>query len=147
MGKRLIQQRRGRGTPTYRAPSHRYEGAVKHYSMETSGMVTDLIHCAGHSAPLMEISYLTGERGLSFAPEGIRVGDEIAKTQEEVVGDGTTTAVVLAGELLKKAVEQLYNVKVIKVNVDNSFTGVKKAYVKLSPQNLASDLSADLGLI
>lgn len=28
---------------------------------------------------------------------------EIAKTQEEVVGDGTTTAVVLAGELLKKA--------------------------------------------
>ncbi len=31
---------------------------------------------------------------------------EIAKTQEEEVGDGTTTAVVIAGELLKKA-EQL----------------------------------------
>lgn len=28
---------------------------------------------------------------------------EVAKTQEEAVGDGTTTAVVLAGELLKKA--------------------------------------------
>jgi len=28
---------------------------------------------------------------------------EIAKTQENEVGDGTTTAVVLAGELLKKA--------------------------------------------
>jgi len=28
---------------------------------------------------------------------------EVAKTQEEVVGDGTTTAVVLAGELLKQA--------------------------------------------
>lgn len=28
---------------------------------------------------------------------------EVAKTQEEVVGDGTTTAVVLAGELLKRA--------------------------------------------
>ncbi len=48
---------------------------------------------------------------------------------------------------VKKAVEQLYNVKVIKVNIDNSFTGVKKAYVKLSPENLASDVSADLGLI
>lgn len=48
---------------------------------------------------------------------------------------------------VKKAIEQLYNVKVVKVNVDNSFTGVKKAYVKLHPQNLASDLSADLGLI
>ncbi len=48
---------------------------------------------------------------------------------------------------VKKAIEQLYKVKVVKVNVDNSFTGVKKAYVKLSPENLASDLSADLGLI
>ncbi|HLD78992.1 MAG TPA: 50S ribosomal protein L23 [Candidatus Nanoarchaeia archaeon] len=48
---------------------------------------------------------------------------------------------------VKKAIEELYNVKVVKVNMDNSFTGVKKAYVKLSPANLASDLSADLGLI
>ena len=48
---------------------------------------------------------------------------------------------------IKKIVESVYNVKVIKVNIDNSFTGVKKAYVKLSPENLASDLSADLGLI
>lgn len=48
---------------------------------------------------------------------------------------------------VKKAIEQLYKVKVVKVNVDNSFTGKKKAYVKLSPENLASDLSADLGLI
>ncbi|MDK2781454.1 MAG: archaeal chaperonin, partial [Archaeoglobi archaeon] len=30
---------------------------------------------------------------------------EVAKTQDEEVGDGTTTAVVLAGELLKKAEE------------------------------------------
>ena len=28
---------------------------------------------------------------------------EIAKTQEDEVGDGTTTAVILAGELLKNA--------------------------------------------
>ncbi len=32
---------------------------------------------------------------------------EIAKTQEEAVGDGTTTAVILAGELLKRAEELL----------------------------------------
>ncbi|HIH11793.1 TPA: thermosome subunit, partial [Candidatus Woesearchaeota archaeon] len=32
---------------------------------------------------------------------------EIAKTQEDVVGDGTTTAVVLAGELLRKAEDLL----------------------------------------
>ena len=32
---------------------------------------------------------------------------EVAKTQEEEVGDGTTTAVVLAGELLKNAEDLL----------------------------------------
>ena len=32
---------------------------------------------------------------------------EIAKTQENIVGDGTTTAVVIAGELLKKAEDLL----------------------------------------
>mgnify|MGYP001609672800 CR=1 FL=1 len=48
---------------------------------------------------------------------------------------------------VKKAIEELYKVKVVKVNIDNSFTGVKKAYVKLSKENLASDVSADLGLI
>ena len=33
---------------------------------------------------------------------------EVAKTQDDMVGDGTTTAVVLAGELLKRAEELLY---------------------------------------
>src|SRR3989338_11317540 len=32
---------------------------------------------------------------------------EIAKTQEDVVGDGTTTAVIIAGELLKRAEDLL----------------------------------------
>lgn len=48
---------------------------------------------------------------------------------------------------VKKAVEELFKVKVIKVNLQNMFNGEKRAYVKLSKNNLASDLSADLGLI
>ncbi|HIJ12013.1 TPA: 50S ribosomal protein L23 [Candidatus Woesearchaeota archaeon] len=48
---------------------------------------------------------------------------------------------------VKKAVEQLFNVKVVKVNVQNTFAGKKKAIVKLGPAHLASDVSADLGLI
>jgi ribosomal protein uL23 len=48
---------------------------------------------------------------------------------------------------VRKAVEILFNVKVIKVNVQNSFSGQKKAYVKLSAADIASDVSADLGLI
>jgi len=48
---------------------------------------------------------------------------------------------------VKKAVEELFKVKVMKVNIQNSFQGQKRAYVKLGPESLASDVSADLGLI
>jgi len=48
---------------------------------------------------------------------------------------------------VKKAVEILFKVKVMKINIQNSFKGEKRAYVKLGPEYLASDISADLGLI
>ena len=48
---------------------------------------------------------------------------------------------------IKRAVEELFNVKVVKVNTQNAFKGQKRAYIKLSPESLASDVSADLGLI
>ena len=84
MGKRIISQRRGRGTGPYKSPGHHFKGEVKHYSSETSGTVIDLVHCAAHSAPLMKVAYLTGEKSLTFAPEGIRVGDEISVGGTEV---------------------------------------------------------------
>lgn len=37
----------------------------------------NLIHCPGHTAPLMDVSFLTGDRGLTIAPEGIKLGDTI----------------------------------------------------------------------
>lgn len=88
MGKRLIQQRRGRGTKTYTSPGFRFKGAVKHHRLETSGKVVDLVHCAGHSAPLMEVSYLTGGKNLAFAPHGIKVGDEITIGKEAELKKG-----------------------------------------------------------
>lgn len=48
---------------------------------------------------------------------------------------------------IKRAVEELFKVKVVKINTQNSFKGQKRAHVKLSPESLASDVSADLGLI
>jgi ribosomal protein L23 len=48
---------------------------------------------------------------------------------------------------VKKAVEEMFKVTVANVNIQNSFTGQKKAYVKLGGESLASDVSADLGLI
>ena len=50
-------------------------------------------------------------------------------------------------EDVKKAVEELFKVKVLKVNLHNTFNGRKVAYVKLSQEKSAADISADLGLI
>ncbi len=81
MGKNLIQQRRGRGTHTYKSPSFRFLGAVQHLNGggnngEGKGIVTDIVHCAGHTAPLIQVA-LAGKEQLAFAPEGIVVGAEI----------------------------------------------------------------------
>ncbi|MFH1396533.1 MAG: 50S ribosomal protein L23 [archaeon] len=48
---------------------------------------------------------------------------------------------------VKRAVEELFKVKVSSVNIQNSVKGKKKAYVKLDPNYSASDVSADLGFI
>ena len=48
---------------------------------------------------------------------------------------------------VKRAVEELFKVTVAKVNIQNSHQGVKRAYVKLGGDSLASDVSADLGMI
>ena len=80
MGKSLIQQKRGKGGPRYRAPSFRYKGVVKFAGYESktlSAHITDILHSSGHSAPLMELEYNNGEVGLVQAPEGVRVGDKV----------------------------------------------------------------------
>lgn len=112
MGKRLIQQRRGRGSKTYISPSFRFRGKVKHSIISTLssmsptssvpltdaqeeqvgsirqvGQVVDLVHCGGHTAPLMEVSY-EGQKQLAFAPEGVCVGDKIAQGINAEVKDG-----------------------------------------------------------
>lgn len=48
---------------------------------------------------------------------------------------------------VKRAIEELFKVKVIKVNLQNSFNGEKRATVRLGAGSLASDVSAELGLI
>ena len=81
MGKNLIQQARGKGGPRYRAPSFRYEGRSKYPRYgETAltGKIIDLIHCQGHSAPLAQVEYEDGSLVLLQAPEGVRVGENVA---------------------------------------------------------------------
>ncbi|MBR9682959.1 50S ribosomal protein L2 [Candidatus Woesearchaeota archaeon] len=82
MGKRIIQQRRGRGTHTYKSPSHRFKGSAKHPT--ETGEVIDIVNCPGHSAPLISIAQSNGKKALSFAPEGIKLGDQIQVGETEI---------------------------------------------------------------
>lgn len=62
---------------------------------------------------------------------------EVAKTQEDEVGDGTTTAVIIAGELLKKA-EELLEMDVHPTLIS---MGYRKAAVKA--QEILDNISID----
>ena len=48
---------------------------------------------------------------------------------------------------VKRAVEQLYEVKVSRINILITPQGVKKAFVKLKPEYRASDLAIKLGIL
>ena len=92
MGKNLIQQKRGKGSPRYRAPSFRYKGTVGISRFEKgnkiSAEINDIFDSQGHSAPLMELKYDDGKTSLLQAPEGIRVGDKIEIGNEAELKSG-----------------------------------------------------------
>ncbi|MBW2993409.1 50S ribosomal protein L23 [Candidatus Woesearchaeota archaeon] len=48
---------------------------------------------------------------------------------------------------IKKAVETVFKVKVVKVNAFNTNRGEKRAYVKLHPETPAIDIATELGLM
>lgn len=93
MGKNLIQQARGKGSPRYRAPSFRYKGVSKYaqHGDDLIGKIVDLIHSQGHSAPLAQIEYENGIEILMQAPEGIRVGDKVEMGKNVVIKNGNIT--------------------------------------------------------
>lgn len=84
MGKRIIPQRRGRGTFTYRANSHRYLAQIKHRKYDDTekkssvkGKIIDFKKCPGHTAPLALINYDNGEKSYILAPENTKMNDII----------------------------------------------------------------------
>jgi large subunit ribosomal protein L2 len=85
MGKRLIIQRRGRGTPTYKSASHRFKGRIAYRFYDDiekegslQGKVVDIIHDPGRSAPLALVKFENDEKLLILAPESIKINDDIA---------------------------------------------------------------------
>jgi large subunit ribosomal protein L2 len=76
MGKSLIQQRRGKGSTTFKAHSFSYKGKAK-LEDKKKMKILDLINCRGHTAPLAKVSYDDNTEGYIIAPEGISVGETL----------------------------------------------------------------------
>ncbi len=94
MPRRLPQRRRGKGTPTYKANSHRFKAEVcyKTYDEEEKtgvcyGRVIDIIHDPARTAPLMIVEYDYETVALP-APLGIAVGDVVEAGVNAQVANG-----------------------------------------------------------
>ncbi|MHA1237169.1 MAG: 50S ribosomal protein L2, partial [Candidatus Hodarchaeales archaeon] len=67
MGKKILVQRRGRGSPVFRALSHRRRGKARYLPIKENEMtdkveftVIDFIHEMGRGLPLMLVRYDDG---------------------------------------------------------------------------------------
>lgn len=81
MGKNLIQQRRGRVRGRYNVPSHKYRGNIRYINeSNTKGVIEELIHDPGRSAPVAEVRMGNNKKVLMIATEGTSVGREVKFT-------------------------------------------------------------------
>ena len=81
----------------YKARSFRYAGKAAHrkYSQEerndvVEGEIVDIIHSAGHYAPLAKTVYEDKTKALEIAQLGVRVGDKISAGKKAEVEIGNT---------------------------------------------------------
>ena len=81
MGKRIIPQRRGRGGPRYRFPSHRFGGAASYPRMDYNGrrfgQVVELLDDPARTAPLAKVLLDDFTTTRLIAPEGLAVGQTL----------------------------------------------------------------------
>ncbi len=84
MGKRLKQQRRGSGSPSYRSPHTRYKVDLMYRTYDDTekasvltGTVLAFVDDPARDAPLMKVRYENNESGYLLAPEGIAKGDTV----------------------------------------------------------------------
>jgi len=105
MGKRILVQRRGRGSPTFRASTHKRVAPTKYPNLSKDivnkvlkGQVLELVHDPGRGAPLAHIELETGERYYTVAVEGIHEGQIIEVGGKASISIGNVLPVGLIPE-------------------------------------------------
>ena len=116
MGKRLIQQKRGRGTSRYRAHGFRFAGKTSYNSYKKDdvvyGEIIDLVHSRGHSAPLLKVRWENDNRSIALIPSflGAYIGQKIEINQKDKIEEDVKVG---SSYLLKNIPSgtQIYNVE------------------------------------
>ncbi|MCD6576341.1 MAG: 50S ribosomal protein L2 [Nanoarchaeota archaeon] len=115
MPKRMRQQRAGKGTSVFRAPSFRYRYKSRYRSLDDAekenkieGKVIDIVNDTARTAPIMIVEYKTGEQAIIPAPYGIKVGDVV---------EAGANATIKAGNVLPlksiPAGTPIYNIELV----------------------------------
>jgi len=91
MGKRIIQQARGKGGPAYKSKSFVFFGDAKLPQMSDkpiNGKVVDIVKCPGHYTPLIVVDFENKQKCVMQAPEFVSVGDCIASGSGAEISEG-----------------------------------------------------------
>ena len=90
MGSPLRQQRRGKGSSTFRTNNHHAKGDVEHRNANITGEVVDIVHDPSRSAPVAIVEFEDGETRNILAPENLETGQEIQVGVSADVEEGNT---------------------------------------------------------
>lgn len=93
MGQPIKQQRRGKGSSTWRANTRNGKGDVKHRNAELSGTVVDIQHDPSRTAPVAIIEYEDESRRAVLAPETVEEGQEVEIGPSAPIEPGNTVPV------------------------------------------------------
>ncbi len=94
MGRNLISQRRGKGSPTYRAKTFKSGGAVTYPTRGTDleAQVVEILHDPARTGLVARVRFRDGDERLVLAAEGARVGQTIRCGASAPVEPGNTLA-------------------------------------------------------
>jgi large subunit ribosomal protein L2 len=95
LGKRIRVQRRGRGSSTFRASSHKSVAPVRYPSVSinknkgvVNGQVENIFHDPGRGSPMIVVKLETGQRYFSVVPEGVYEGQKTQIGEEASIEIG-----------------------------------------------------------
>ena len=97
MGKRIRVQRRGRGTPTFKAVTHKRVAPVQYPPLSKremegviQGKIEEILHDPGRGSPLARVGLETGDVYYTVVPEGVYLNQAIQMGSKASVDVGNT---------------------------------------------------------